>query len=64
MVPFRDEIVGDVGVRPLAVDVCLLVEILGDASIRDDDHGRRPQLEREETAIQLAPFGESDDATC
>ena len=60
VVPFCDEIVRHVGVRPLAVYVCFLVKILGDASIGDDDHGRRAQLEREEAAVQLAPFGESD----
>ena len=59
MVPFCDQIVRHVGVRPLAVDVGFLVHIFGDASIRDDGHGCRAQFEREEAAVLLAPFGES-----
>ena len=57
VVPFCDQVVRDVGGRPLAVYVGFPVKILGDASVRDDDHGCRAQLEREEAAVQSTPFG-------
>ena len=59
VVPFCDEIVRHIGVRPLAVYVGFLVKILGDASVRNDDHCCRAQLEREEAAVQFAPFCKS-----